>query len=479
MLEKIASALREQCGIEMSTPIVVGVSGGPDSLCLMHVLHALGYRMVVAHMDHQLRPDSAAEAAAVEAAAGAMGLPFVMQRVDVGAHARSGKLSIEEAARELRYTFLFEQARKHQVHAVVVGHNADDQVETVLMHLIRGTGISGLRGMSYRTVLHQFDAAIPLLRPLLGTWRGEIEAYCRSNALAPHHDASNDSPEYLRNRVRHELIPILESYNPRVREALWRMAETIGLDHAMLKERVVEAWHHTVLREGSGFVSFDADGLAGQSVSLQRCLILTAADKVLPGGETSHAAVDRAVAFFKDLSSRRLDLGGGILMFREAGSIIVSRGLQALPIGEWPRMTQDKIAIPCGEPFTVSLGEGWQFTAEYSTAGASPLDLIPGGKDTLRACLDADSLPGRMELRLPHQGDRFQPLGMQGNSQKLSDFFVNAKLPARARGSWPLLCSDEVIVWVPGFRPAEPFKLRRETRRAAYFAVSRTDQIKN
>jgi len=475
MLQKIALTLREQCRVEPPALIVVGVSGGPDSLCLMHVLHTLGYQVIVAHVDHQLRAESAAEAAAVETAAAAAGLPFVMQRVDVRAHAQSKGLSIEAAARELRYTFLFEQARRQLAQAVAVGHTADDQAETVLMHLIRGAGMSGLRGMSYLSMLHQFDAAIPLVRPLLGTWRSETVEYCCSKSLAPHYDRSNDSLEYFRNRVRHELIPTLESYNPRVREALWRTAETLAADLALLQERVADAWQQSVLRQSREFVCFDAAELVRQSVSLQRRLILAAAEHVLPEAEISFAALERAAGFIADPSLTHLDLGGGLALYREAGAIYMSLGKQSLPREEWPQMTHDSVAIPHRTPVTVPLADGWQFTVDYVPAGGLPLELIPTGKDTFHACLDADSLPAQLELRPAHPGDRFQPLGLQGHSQKLSDFFVNAKLPARARSRWPLLCSIETIVWVPGFRPAEPFKLRRETRHAACFAVSRVN----
>ena len=473
MLNKVGSALREHCGTEPGALIVVGVSGGADSLCLMHLLHALGYPLVVAHFDHQLRAESADDAAAVESAARALGLPFAQQRADVRAHARSSGLSIEDAARQLRYAFLFTEARARQAHAVAVGHTADDQVETVLMHLIRGAGTAGLKAMSYRSVLHMFDPNTPLLRPMLGIWRRETLDYCQSHALVARHDRSNDSVEYFRNRVRHELIPALESYNPRVREALWRTAEIAASDLALVGEHVDQAWRQTVQRQGRGFVCFDAGELGAASVPLRRRLFLKAAEELMPAAETSFAALDRAADFVLADASSHLDMGGGLTLTREAGAIFLSIGEQSLPVDAWPQMQEQCVMLQRGIPITVSLANGWQFSAAYMPAAGTAMELIQKPADRLRVCLDADSLPVQLELRPPHAGDRLQPLGLLGHTQKLSDLFVNEKLPVRARGHWPLVCSGETIIWVPGFRPAERFRLKEDTRQAACLAVSR------
>jgi len=473
MLQQVTSTLRERCHIESSGLLVVGVSGGPDSLCLLHVLHALGYPLVIAHVDHQLRPESAAEAAAVEEMATSLDLPFVLHRIDVRAHAMSNHLSIEEAARQVRYQFLFEQARLRGAQAVAVGHTADDQVETVLMHLIRGAGMAGLKGMSFRSLLPQFDLSIPLVRPLLDIWRSETVHYCRSNSLTPQRDPSNDSPEYFRNRIRNELLPLLESFNPRVREALWRTAEILASDLALLEGQVARAWQRTVTLQADGFVCFDAAELALQPAAVRRHLILMAFERLSPEGDIGFASLERSATFIDDTSASRLELGGGVWLTREAGGFYVSLGPESLPMGDWPQMLQDSISIPIRTPITQPLANGWQFTAKYESVTGFPLEFVTRGRDGFQVCLDADMLPQELALRPPRLGDRFQPLGLGGHSQKLSDFFVNAKLPARARGRWPILCSGNTLIWVPGFRPAEAFKIRDETRHAACFAVSR------
>ncbi|MGE5249598.1 MAG: tRNA lysidine(34) synthetase TilS, partial [Bacteroidota bacterium] len=242
MLEDIESILRNQCGLERDRLVVAGVSGGPDSLCLMEVLREAGYPVMVAHFNHHLRPESQAEAAHVQEIARRLDLPYVSGEADVHAHADAEGRSLEEAARRLRYAFLFEQARRYEAQAVAVGHTADDQVETVLMHFLRGAGLTGLKGMTYRTFLPSFERRIPVVRPLLDTWREETVACCAARGLQPVMDPSNASTEFMRNRLRNVLIPSLEEYNPKFRQVAWRSAQSLQLDHALLREMVEAAW---------------------------------------------------------------------------------------------------------------------------------------------------------------------------------------------------------------------------------------------
>src|SRR5215208_7684547 len=273
MLENIQSILRDQCGLTPDRPIVAGVSGGPDSLCLMSVLRKAGYRVIVAHFNHKLRPDADADANVVEQTAARLNLVSVIERGDVRGYADEEKLSLEEAARNMRYLFLMQQAHRFKAQAVAVGHTADDQVETVLMHFLRGAGLAGLKGMSYRTVIRMFDPEIPIVRPLLDMWREETIVYCASNGFRPRHDPSNASLDFFRNRLRHLLIPTLESYNPRFREVIWRTSRSLTGDYEVLAEVVEAAWKRCVEEETEEFVAFDESVLTQQPLGLQRNLI--------------------------------------------------------------------------------------------------------------------------------------------------------------------------------------------------------------
>ena len=282
MLNGIESIFRDTCQLTPDRNILVGVSGGPDSLCLMEALRQVGYPIIVAYFNHRLRPDSEIEANALEKTVARKMVSSVFEEGDVRGYAESEGLSIEEAARTLRYRFLFEQARAYEAQAVAVGHTADDQVETVLMHFLRGAGLTGLKGMSYRSFLPAFDESIPVVRPLLDVWREETVVYCAANGLRPYYDPSNDSLNFLRNRIRHLLIPHLETYNPRFREAIWHTARSLAGDYSTLTEVLDTNWEECVKSERQGLITFDAAMISSYGSGLRRNLIRRALDEVAP-----------------------------------------------------------------------------------------------------------------------------------------------------------------------------------------------------
>jgi tRNA(Ile)-lysidine synthase len=472
MLENVESVLRNQCRLDMTRPVLVGVSGGPDSLCLMDLIRRAGYPMVVAHFNHMLRPESAAEANAMERTAARFMIKCVVEGADVRAHAAAEGLSIEEAARNLRYQFLFAQARRFNAQAVAVGHTADDQVETVLMHFIRGAGLTGLKGMPYRTVLPAFDPELPIVRPLLDAWREETVVYCASNGLQAHYDPSNDSFNFLRNRLRHALIPMLETYNPRFREAVWRSVQSLAGDHALLNEILEAWWQKCVIAEKDGYVMFDLPLLLLRPAGLQRDLLRRAAERLLPGQEMVYAVLERGAAFAADKDRLRMELSGGLILFREGESLYLARPGAELQFDRWPQMPAQRDSIPLSLPGQVDLSGGWHFFSEKWRLPSLAKDQSSRNEDRFQVWLDAARLPEKLELRVRRPGDVFRPLGLKGHSQKLSDFFTNAKLPRRARDRWPLLCAGEQIIWVPGYRPAESYRLSGASQSIVYFSVT-------
>ena len=473
MLESIETTLREQCGLVRDRLIIAGVSGGPDSLCLLDILRRAGYPLIVAHFNHQLRPESDVDANMVEQTAARLMIPSIVDGADVRAYADQESLSIEEAARILRYRFMFGLARQRNAQAVAVGHTADDQVETVLMHVLRGSGLSGLKGMSFRSVLKTFDTKIPVVRPLLDTWREETVVYCAANGLRPHYDPSNDSLNFLRNRMRHLLIPNLETYNPKFREAILRMTQSLKADHAFMTEAVDSAWWDCVTNVNQEVVTFDMDQITHRPLGLQRNLIRKAIQHLRPGQEANYAALERASTFINDPDHPpRVDLKGGLRLFREGGCIYVYTPEADLPFNRWPQMPDTRESIPVVIPDNFELSGGWKFSCERWRLPALAREQADRNEDLFQVWLDAEKLPESLELRIRRPGDRIEPLGMDGHTQKLSDFFVNQKVPQRARDRWPLLCSGDMVVWVPGYRPAHPFRLTSSSRSMMYFAVT-------
>ncbi len=475
MVDHIESTLREQCGLNKDQPIIAGVSGGPDSLCLMNVLHKAGYRVIVAHFNHKLRPDSDVDANTVEQTAGRLNLKWVIEKGDVREFAEAQKLSVEEASRIMRYRFLMAQARKFNAQAVAVGHTADDQVETVLMHFLRGAGLAGLKGMTHRTLIPAFDAEIPIVRPLLDVWREETIVYCAANGLRPRHDPTNASLDFFRNRLRHLLIPTLESYNPRFREVIWRTSRSLAGDHEIVSQVLEDAWKEVVTQETRDYVAFDSSALTKHRLGLQRNLIRRAMERLHPDNlDAGFAVLERATDFLTDPERRaRMDLSKGLHLLREGALIYVVAGNITLPVERWPQLPEEKLVIPLSIPDQVELSGGWRLSCERWNIPSLAMEEAKTNEDPFQVWLDAGELSDDLALRARQEGDRFEPLGMDGHVTKLSDFFINVKLPQRARDRWPLLCMGERVVWVPGYRPAHPFRLTESTRQALYFSLTR------
>ncbi len=473
MPENIETLLSEECGLVKDRSIIVGVSGGPDSLCLMETLRKAGYPIIVAHFDHQLRAESGQDARIVEKTATRLMLPSMIDGADVRDYAEKEKLSIEEAARNLRYRFLFKLARQHNAQAVAVGHTADDQVETILMHFLRGSALSGLKGMSFRSIIKMFDPEIPIVRPLLNMWREETVVYCAVNGMRPHYDSSNDSLNFQRNRIRHLLIPNLETYNPKFRETALRMSQSLKGDYSFVMETLEKTWLETVVKMDEDIIAFKADLLSQHSVGLQRNLIKHAMQTLRPGIDITFSVLERAVKMIEsDDNSGRADLKAGLRMFREDNFIYLCTLDAELPFNLWPQMVDaNSTSIPV--PGQTALAGGWKFSCELWRLPALAREQSERNEDQFQVWLDADGLPETLRLRVRHPGDHFVPLGMDGHSQKLSDFFVNEKVPQRARDNWPLLCVGDEIIWVPGYRPAHPYRLTTETRKVVYFSVAR------
>lgn len=477
MLEDV---LRTACQLDPARPVLAGISGGPDSLCLLDVLHATGYRVIVAHFNHRLRPEADLEAASVSGHARTLNLPFLTEAGDVRKFARLEGMSIEEAARTLRYRFLFAAARREGAQAVAVGHTADDQVETVLMHFLRGAGLAGLKGMEYRSFLPVFDAEIPLVRPLLSLWRADTERYCREHNLQPHFDASNADETYFRNRLRHTLIPELEKYNPRFKEALVRTANTLQGDYALLQGGVDAAWQEVFADSREDWVAFDEVRLRACPRAVRWALFRRAGETLRPESrDIGFEALERAAAFVDNPASRQVDFVNGLYLFAENGRIYLAAYEADLPFAQWPQVQVEQLPVRWGR---LDLGNGWVLLAKsmlFLKKVQPFLEELQQQNDKWTAWLDADKTAGwpvlstveALTVRGRRRGDRFQPLGMEEGSVKLSDFFINVKLPRRARDKWPLVCAGKHIVWIPGYRIAHPFRVTEKTRRVLKVAL--------
>jgi tRNA(Ile)-lysidine synthase len=474
MLDRLQGTLITECLLPASETVLVGVSGGPDSLCLLNVLHELGYPLIVAHLNHGLRPEAKADAQRVKQFADDLGVPFVLGEVDAASIAKMKGLSVEEAARTARYDFLFNKAREFAAQAVAVGHTADDQVETVLMHLLRGAGLSGLKGMEFRTLPNAWSQEVPLVRPLLSTWRADVLDYLAERGLRPLLDRTNLDITIYRNRLRHELLPYLESYQPAVRPVLWRMAQILKGDHEIIEQVVAEAWQDCAVDLGPGYVSLSIEKFNRLPIGLQRHLLRRAMEVLRPGlRNIDFESVERALEFLaQPPHSRQQDLIANLRLFQEGKLLWVADWDAVLPHAGWPQL-REKAVQELNVPGELNLPGGWRLQAtpveDVNSARAAGL----ANTNPYQAWIDLDQLSLPFKVRSRRAGDRFRPLGMAGHSIKLANFMVNVKLNRRARSAWPLVCTGDAIVWVVGFRIGHPFRLRKETIRAAHLNLVR------
>lgn len=474
MLDSINQILTNECRLDRNRILLVGVSGGPDSLCLLDALYRLGYKIHVAHVNHKLRQEAAEELLMVRQVALQRGLPFSSVEVDVLGYADQVGMTIEEAGRALRYQFLFAQAQQVGAQAVVVGHNADDQVETVLMHILRGSGMAGLRGMTLRALPNPWSQQIPLIRPLLHTWRSDIEAYCAKNGLQPSQDLSNLDPNYMRNRIRLELIPLLEKYQPAVRGRLLNLARLVGDEDDQLAQLLEKAWQSCLLDQGERYVRLSLAELRRHPLAIQRRIVRRVAGMLRPGlTDVTFDDIERAVLFTQlPPQTRQLDWMSGLRLLIEGESLWLAGWEAELPVADWLQLP-DGQQLVLSVPGQIGLSGGWWLRAELGNLDAEDMLRVIANNDPFQVWLDAETLAGTLLLRSRKAGDLFEPLGMNGQLLSLNDWMIKHKLPRRARALWPLLCSEENIVWIPGFQPAHSARIRRGTRQVVHLHLSK------
>ncbi len=469
--------------------VVVGVSGGPDSLCLLHVLRALapeyGVSLHVAHLNHRLRDaDSDQDAAFVERLAAEWNLPHTIAARDVAAYAEREHLAIEEAARQMRYGFLAEVAQQVGSNTVAVAHHADDQAESVLMHVIRGSGIAGLRGMRPKSEMGDLRLAMGdrlpntqyplpalwLIRPLLYVTRADIEAYCAANDLRPRFDLSNLDQTYFRNWLRHTVLPLLAQHNPGVREVLCRTAEVAAADYQLLHAEMERAWGQVVCRADADIV-FDLAAWRALPLSLKRATVREAIHRLRRHlRNINFVHVERAV----DMAERgstgdQATLTEGLTLTVSYDTFVIAdeRSESAWP--DWPLLEPDaRIAVNVAGR-TPLPDSDWALEAEIVTPASGYRD----NANPWIAYLDADVCPGPFVLRTRRPGDRIAPQGMSGHRARLNAIMINQKIPAYVRDRMPVLVCRDQIVWACGLRIAEHARVTPETHRVLHLRFIR------
>jgi tRNA(Ile)-lysidine synthase len=455
--QKVISFIKKHNPFSAGDRLVVAVSGGGDSVCLLHILvrwrKELGIELHVAHLNHQLRgAESDSDASYVSDLARRLDVSATIERRDVAIYRDQKGGSLEEAAREVRYSFLAEIARRIGTSKVVVGHTRDDHIETIVMHLLRGTGMTGLCGLQPRSVLPygENSSQLEIVRPLLELTRQETLDYCQLYKLAPRSDSSNVSPSFLRNRVRLDLLPVLKNYNPSIDKALLRLADIAVDDISFIEEKASLLWKELAREEG-GVIYLDMSKTAALPCAMQRQIFRRAVKQLrgnLKDVEADH--IEAMMDFLSKPAGKKLCLPDGLTLSTEYGRLVLASAQASIcPLP--PLKGISKINIP-GETDL----NGWRVRADITQEAV-------GDDNGLAASFDLDKVGRELVVRRRRPGDRFQPLGMS-QTKKLQDFMVDSRIPSSWRDRVPLTCSPKQILWVVGWRIDDRVKITENTK---------------
>ncbi|HUL31156.1 MAG TPA: tRNA lysidine(34) synthetase TilS [Thermodesulfobacteriota bacterium] len=461
LLDRFKRAIDCHHLVEKGDRLIVGVSGGVDSMVLVHLLYAcreaFNLSLIVAHVNHGLRPaESEKEAELVQKEAARLGLPFEYGQFNVKEFQKTMGLSPQDAARRIRFHFFYDLLQRREAQKIVLGHHADDQVETVLLKLIRGSGLQGLKGM-----LPIREGRV--IRPLLGVWREEIRTFAAEKKLPFLLDSSNLKSDYLRNRIRLTLIPLMErEYQPNFKEILLRTSNILREENDYL-EKGAEAAYQEIVRKEKDTLFFKLAEYRSLHQAIQWRVMKKILERVYDWGagveEGEWSAVDKIYQKLHQSSpSFLLELPHGAWVEKRYDVVLLRKGkVKPLPPFEV------ELRFP-GSTFIEEIGK----EVVVEETDRHKLKDYNGPANT--ALVDYGSLQFPLKMRNFRPGDRFHPLGVKG-TQKLKEFFIDHKVPKVERPKVPLLVSGERIVWIVGYRIDERAKVTEKTKKVLVVKV--------
>lgn len=441
MLQKVQLYIETHQLLTQGKPVIVAVSGGADSIALWHILQELGYKCVIAHCNFHLRDE---ESNRDERFVSDLAKKYntLLYKIDFNTvkYAKDNAISIEMAARDLRYEWFYKLARDLDAQSIAVAHHADDNVETMLMNLVRGTGMKGLTGIPKRNNL--------IVRPLLCCTRSEIELYLTKAGLDYVTDSTNMLVEYQRNKIRNIIIPALEEINPSVRHTLYNTIEHFDEIYSIY-QKAVEAIVHEVVSTNSEYIKINIEKLKQQNE------YKTILFEILYPLNFNPAIIQQVV--------ESLDRESGKEFFSESHCLIKDR--KELIVCEKKVQSEEAFLInkdsdKISKPINITF-ERFLKTSEFQVS-----------REKNRIHVDYSKLKFPLKLRKWNEGDVFFPFGLNGNKKKVSDFFVDNKLSLFEKEKCWLLLSGEEIIWIVGYRTDERFRITEETKEVLQISLS-------
>ncbi|NLY43777.1 MAG: tRNA lysidine(34) synthetase TilS [Clostridiaceae bacterium] len=464
VIDTVRNTILKYNMFEKGDGVVVGVSGGPDSVCLLHVLHRLAHefslRLYAAHVNHCLRGDEAyRDADYVREFCSTLSIPLFIKEVDIRLISKQKSISEEVAGRKERYKFFFEVAQRVNASKIAVAHNRDDQAETLLMRLLRGTGLEGLAGIPPV----REDGVV---RPLLETEREQVEQYCSDNHLNPRIDHTNQQSIYTRNKIRLELIPYLKrEYNPSFIKTAAQTADLLREDISFMNSYVENIMKGQVKVKG-GEVSIPVDFLLSQHTAIQR-RVLRKAVFLLKGDivNIEYKHIESILQMIREKGTgKMLDLPAGLRICQAYGYIYLfsKNNMESTPFN-YPLIIN-------GETYIRELG------MKVVTWVVEKEELKKIKLDRFTKAFDYNVINKEIYIRNRVAGDRFSPYGMKG-TKKLKDFFIDMKIPITERDKIPLVTAGEEIIWVVGYRTGNGYRITDATTRVLIIKFVGGDKI--
>lgn len=450
---KVIETVRREGLIEKGDRVIVALSGGPDSVCLIHILSKIskeyGFTIYAAHFNHQIRGLAAHRDALYSMElCDSLGIRCFLKSVDVPSYAKEKKLTMEEAARILRYEMLFQLKKETGSDKIAVAHNLDDQAETVMMRIMRGTGLNGLKGMDYRRP----DG---IIRPLMDVLKADIEKYCKDNQLEPRIDHTNLEDEYTRNKIRIHLLPYIEKeYASNIKEILSRMANSLREDSQYIESTADEIYERVSSVIDRDTVRIDLDLIESEDISITKRILRNAYRQIegsYNGLETVH--LDGILDLIQSpRKEARINLPKGIIADRKASYLYITRNEIKTELIEY------EIEIPINSSIII---EELGIKVEAQKISKEKSKLFSTGNCT--KSFDVEKISGKLTIRNRRNGDKIKPLGL-GGTKKVKDILIDSKVPLEKRNSVPVICDEEKILWLAGYCMSDEAKISDSTK---------------
>ncbi|WFD10118.1 tRNA lysidine(34) synthetase TilS [Tepidibacter hydrothermalis] len=452
IINKVRETIKKNNLVNGGDKIILGVSGGPDSICMLHILNYLkdefNIKIYAAHLNHKIRGiEAQKDAMYVAKICDIMRVPCFIRAIDVPAYCKEKGVSLEEGARTLRYNMFFEIKDKIGADKIAIAQNINDQAETVIMRMMRGTGLQGLKGIQYK----REDG---IIRPLLDVDRAYIEEYCEQNNLNPRIDQTNLEEIYTRNKIRLKLIPyMVENFNPNLKESIARMTNLLKDDSDFIMEQLNKSFDEICSKISDNTISIDIDQFTNTHKALKNRIIRKCINFVLGNieGIEQKNIQDVNDLINSDKNNIRIDLPKGILVYKKNGKILFTD----------EEIIEEKISYNYIIPKS-----GYIKIKESNTIVESKIlnidEYDKSSNDKYIKFFDADKIKGSLNIRNRRNGDKIKLLGL-GGSKKIKDLFIDLKIPKEERDLIPILSDEKGIIWVIGHRMSEDYKIDSNT----------------